>query len=108
MTKSYLKFSLTEDKLLFFFNNENNQLICALAKLNNNSELIMTLGCKEQDKYTSIRNNSINVAKININNNNDIDAIIKSLNIVETFDIKQFYDFQFTIFIFHNKILNFK
>ena len=83
----------------------NSQSAWSVVKLNNNDIII---SCKELDKYTNIRNNSINVEKININNNNDIDAIIKSLNIVETFDIKQFYDFQFTIFIFHNKILNFK
>ena len=70
----------------------NSQSTCSAVKLNNNDIII---SCKELDKYTNIRNNSINVEKININNNNDIDAIIKSLNIVETFDIKQFYNFQF-------------
>ena len=124
LTKSFFKvISFTENKILFFFDNDKKQLICILWELKYNLEIKVlknhtifdSIGIDEDNsqgtcsifqlnnneiiigckKQNSYSKNTIQITKIIINDNNEFDVTINSIKFLENFDIKEFYDFQF-------------
>ena len=114
---------LNEEKILFFFSNDKNQIICMLTKIINNIEIIslknitifnsFLLDKKNPQNSCShivLNNNkiifgcipnsysskydSIQIAKITINNN-EINTEFDYLKIYDIFNIKNYYSFQF-------------
>ena len=124
LEKIFLKIiALNEEKILFFFSNDKNQIICMLTKIINNIEIIslknITIfnsfllneknpqnSCSHivlnnnkiifgciQNSYSS-KYDSIQIAKITINNN-EINTEFDYLKIYDIFNIKNYYSFQF-------------
>ena len=115
--------ALNEEKILFFFSNDNRQIICILSKIINNTEIISLKNKTIFDSFSldktnaqnscshivlnnnkiifgciaksySYKYDSIQIAKITINNN-EINTEFDYLKIYEFFNINNFYSFEF-------------